>query len=240
MFEAHVDPLLVYEPLLKFFYGAHLPDAQRETVAPFGALARRLVAQDVDAHRGYDHPERAVAIRHLLDGMNAALRAAACLVFLLVGASASAQIVVNPATAKLEFGSDDHNTIIPPGQVGAGGPALVSYQAMVFPASADVSTGVPVWTSPVIPKTVVSTVGTATPATYSLTFFQMGITTATLGPCAVVAPNPCPGFTIVLVDIGAGGTTARSVASESDSFSWAALTLPALAAPPLRLKVKGS
>lgn len=154
--------------------------------------------------------------------------------------AAVAQIVVNPLTARAEFLSPDQTAVIPPGQVGAGGPAIASYQAMVFSEPIDVSTGVPVWTSPVIPKSSVTALGTATPQVYSLTFFQMGITTATLGPCTAVAPTPCPAYTILLVDIGPGGTSARAVTSESDSFSWAALVNPPPAAPPSAVKIKGS
>lgn len=157
---------------------------------------------------------------------------------LLASHASSAQVVVNPLTARAEFLSADHTTVIPPGQVGAGGPLVTSYQAMVFSEPIDVSSGLPIWTSPVIPKSSVTAVGTAAPQVYSLTFFQMGITMAVLGPCTAVAPTPCPAYTIVLVDIGPGGTTARGVTSESDPFSWAPLVNPPVAAAPLQVKIK--
>ena len=117
-------------------------------------------------------------------------------VLLLLAAPLAAQpvgpAVVNPVTAKLEFRNIDQNNGI-----------LLSYQAYVFPdAAAEPFVGPlqPVVTSSVFPKTLaVPVVGSA--GTYSLTFAQLGITTATLPACTVIQPLTCPNYSIVMVSI---------------------------------------
>jgi hypothetical protein len=57
------------DPILQFFAYDHLPAHLQAVSRPFGLLARRLV---VDAPR---NPERAVALRKLLEARDAAVRA---------------------------------------------------------------------------------------------------------------------------------------------------------------------
>lgn len=151
---------------------------------------------------------------------------------LLVAAAASAQTVVNPTVAAVDFFSADHASVIPAGQANAGQPAIASYQGMIFPSAADPSSGTPTLVGPVIAKTlaVANPAGTA----LRLTFAQMGITG--VPACTVIAPAVCPSFSVVMVAIGPNGTTARSVTAESDSFMRAALVSSPPAAPSL-LKV---
>lgn len=58
------------EPILMYFSYAHLPDHLREVSKPFADLAHLLVA---NLPR---NPERTVALRKLLEGKDAAVRAA--------------------------------------------------------------------------------------------------------------------------------------------------------------------
>ena len=58
------------EPLLKFFAYDHLPVKLRDVSAPFAALAYRLV-DTLPAD-----PERAMALRKLLEAKDCAVRAA--------------------------------------------------------------------------------------------------------------------------------------------------------------------
>lgn len=151
---------------------------------------------------------------------------------LAVPVTVSAQVVISPATAKVDFASVDHTALIPAGFSGEGNPLLVSYQGMVFPGPADPSSGVPLIVGPVIPKTAV-TVGTLAP--FRLTLGQMGLTA--IPPCTVVAPTVCPSYSVVIVSLGPGGTSARAVAAESDPFTLAALlpTLPPVGPTLLRI-----
>ncbi len=151
---------------------------------------------------------------------------------LVFAAAASAQVVVVPATASLDFVSADNVAVIPAGQANAGQPAITSYQASVFPSAADPTAGTPTIVGPVIAKTLA--VGNPAGTALRLTFAQMGITA--VPACTVVTPALCPSFSVVLVAIGPNGTTARSVAAESDSFMRAALGSSPPAAPSL-LKV---
>jgi hypothetical protein len=154
--------------------------------------------------------------------------AAALALSLLVASSASAQVVVNPATAGLDFFSADHSAVIPVGQPNAGQPAIVSYQALVFPSAiTEPFSGTPTITGVVVPKA--SVVPDVTPGFLRLTFAQMGITN--LPACAVVAPAVCPAFSIVLVGTGPNGPSLKAVISESDSFMRAALIQIAPAGP---------
>lgn len=57
------------EPILQFFEGAYLREELREVSAPFGILARTLVAALPR------NPERTVALRKLLEAKDAAVRA---------------------------------------------------------------------------------------------------------------------------------------------------------------------
>lgn len=134
-------------------------------------------------------------------------------------------VVVDPLTAKVDFASADHSTVIPAGQVGAGSPTIASYQASVFVLSVDVATGTPIVVGPVVAKTVATASGDVD-APLRLTFAQLGITA--MPPCTAVLPALCPQYSVVLVSIGPGGTSARGVASESGPFSRASL-LPAVA-----------
>lgn len=56
------------EPLLRFFYGAHLPEAERTIAAPFGLLARSIVRD-----RLVTYDQRQIVLRHLIDAKDAAL-----------------------------------------------------------------------------------------------------------------------------------------------------------------------
>lgn len=147
------------------------------------------------------------------------------LILLSLPASVFAQLA-NPGA--VTFVSVDHATTIPAGTTNAGQPTVTSYQASMFPAAADVSTGVPIAVGPVIAKATAALQPAPAPAnTYKLTFAQMGFTGANAIPaCSVL---PCPQYTIVLVAIGPNGTSAKSVASESDAFT---ATLPVVGPPP--------
>lgn len=134
--------------------------------------------------------------------------------------------LANPQSAT--FVSPDHATVIPPGQTNAGQPVLASYQWSMFPATADVSTGVPIAVGPVISKSLAVLQPSPAPAnTYKLTFTQMGFTGANAIP--VCTTLPCAQYTIVVVAIGPNGTSARGVAAESDPFTAA---LPVVGPPP--------
>ncbi len=149
--------------------------------------------------------------------------------------------VIDPVTARVEFQSADHTAIIPAGEAGAGGPAVVSYQAYLFLVAADVTTGVPLFSGPVIAKTLAAVVNATPPITYSLTFAQMGLSSA-IPACTVVAPATCPAYDIVLVSIGPGALTgtARAVASESDPFSLTPLLPTRAPASPAVVRIKAS
>lgn len=154
------------------------------------------------------------------------------LVFLCMAAAASAQTVLNPTTAAVDFFSADHAAVIPVGQANAGLQAIASYQGMVFPSAADPTAGTPTIVGPVVAKAG-ATAGN--PGLLRLTFAQLGLTA--IPACTVVAPATCPPFSIVLVAIGPNGTSARSVTAESDAFMRAAL-LPGVApAAPSQVKV---
>lgn len=142
------------------------------------------------------------------------------LIFLSLAAAASAQTVVVPATAKVDFLSADNIAIIPAGQLNAGQPVVTSYQGSVFLLADDVVTGTPLIVGPVVPKALV----TSTPTSLRLTFVQLGITA--IPACTVVAPAVCPVYDVLLVAIGPNGTSAKAVVSESDSFTLAPLVLP--------------
>lgn len=60
----------LYEPITHYFRYDHLPPALQEVSRPFAELADRLVRT---LPRG---PERSVALRKLLEGKDAAVRAA--------------------------------------------------------------------------------------------------------------------------------------------------------------------
>lgn len=148
------------------------------------------------------------------------------LAFLLLPWTAQAQIA-NPSA--VDFVSTDQNTIIPVGQVNAGQPALASYQGMIFAAAADPSSGVPLVVGPVIAKTL----AVAQPAanTFRLTYTAMGLT---IPPCTTL---PCAQFSLLLVAIGPGGTSARGVASESSPFTARVPTPPPAPAGPANLQL---
>jgi hypothetical protein len=57
------------EPILQFFAFEHLPQNLQEVSKPFGELARHLVSTLPR------NPERTVALRKLLEGKDAAVRA---------------------------------------------------------------------------------------------------------------------------------------------------------------------
>lgn len=57
------------EPILQFFSYSHLPEHLQQISRPFGELAQQLVK---DLPR---NPERTVALRKLLEGKDAAVRA---------------------------------------------------------------------------------------------------------------------------------------------------------------------
>lgn len=163
------------------------------------------------------------------------------LALLLSVGSASAQVIINFAQSRVEFTSTDHDTIVPAGQVGAGGPVILTYQALVLLTAADPVAGNVIFTSAPIPRTAVTTISGVSPnQTFSLTFLQLGITAAVLPACTVVAPATCPAYSVILLTSGPAGTSARSLLAESDSFSLAALVLPAKPAPPSLVKVKAS
>lgn len=63
------DAALAAEPILQFFAFAHLPEHLQTVSAPFGELATKLVLQLPR------NPERSVALRKLLEGKDAAVRA---------------------------------------------------------------------------------------------------------------------------------------------------------------------
>jgi hypothetical protein len=146
-------------------------------------------------------------------------------VLALVPRVASAQ-VANPSA--VDFVSTDQNTIIPAGQLNAGQPALASYQGMIFPATADVASGTPVVVGPVVAKTLA--VAQPTANTYRLTYAQMGLT---VPACTSL---PCPQYTVLLLSIGPGGTSARAVAGESDPFTAKVPTNPSPPAGPTNVK----
>ena len=132
--------------------------------------------------------------------------------------------VANPSA--LIFRSTDHTAVIPAGSVGAGQPAVASYQAFLFSAPDDVTQALPISTGPVLAKATVTTVAGTTPQDYRLTLAQ--ILPTGLPACAT---QPCPQYTLVLVSIGPGGTSARAISAESDSFT-AALPPPTPAPVP--------
>jgi len=146
-----------------------------------------------------------------------------------------ANVTVDPLTAKVAFASTDHTATIPAGQVGAGSPTIASYQAFVFNLSADVTIGTPILAGGVVAKTLVAPSGDID-APFGLTFAQLGITN--IPACTVVLPANCPQYSVVLVAIGPGGTSARGVTSESGPFSRPSL-LPAVApAGPSQVEIK--
>lgn len=57
------------EPIMQFFAYAHLPEHLQAVSAPFGKLAENIVATLPR------NPERTVALRKLLEGKDAAVRA---------------------------------------------------------------------------------------------------------------------------------------------------------------------
>lgn len=160
--------------------------------------------------------------------------------FLASVLSASAQVTVNLAQARIEFTSPSHDAVFQPGTVGAGDPVTSAYRAVVIPSAADPVTGVAVFSGGPTPKTLATIVGASLPATYSLTFAQLGISAATLPACVAVAPAVCPSYAIVLLATGTGGASARSAAAESDSFTVQGLLPQTPPASPANGKVKGS
>lgn len=154
------------------------------------------------------------------------------LVFLSLAAAASAQVVVDPVLASVDFFSADHSAVIPVGFPSAGLPTVTSYQALVFPTAADVTTAVALITGTVVPKAT----AIASPTGRLLTFAQLGVTAIPV--CAVVAPASCPLFKITLLAIGPGGTTARTVGSTSNSFLRASLAPNPLPAAPSMVVVQ--
>lgn len=158
------------------------------------------------------------------------MRRLLCLTLLtLLPRVALAQVAIGPTSA-VTFVSVDHTTVIPPGQVNAGQPLLASYQVSLFAAAADVSTGVPIAVSAVLPKSIAALQPAPAPAnTYRLTFSQMGLLPS-IPACTAL---PCPSYTLLLIAIGTDGkTSARAVASESDPFTAAVpVPTPAPAAP---------
>jgi hypothetical protein len=164
---------------------------------------------------------------------------ALALALLAAAAPAQAQVIVNLAQARLEFTSTDHDAVVPPGVTGEGGALLVSYRAILLLSSADPVTGATTLFGTVVPKasaTVIS--GTSPNQVFSLTFAQLGITTATFPTCAAVSPATCPAYSIILTATGPGGSTSRSTTSLSDSFSLASQVLPARPAPPSTVRVR--
>lgn len=158
------------------------------------------------------------------------------LVVLSLATAASAQAVVDKNIAKLDFTSASQAAIIPVGEVGAGGPVLISYQASVFPITADVSTGTPLVVGPVFAKALAVSNPAAT--ALRLTFAQMGIATG-IPACTAVLPATCPVYSVVLIAIGPNNRTLPGLASESDSFTLAApVLLPTTPpVPPSLLKI---
>lgn len=165
----------------------------------------------------------------------------ALVVMVLLSSTVTAQTIVNLAQARLEFTSVDHDSIVPVGVTGEGGPVLVSYRAIVLLTANDPVTGVTTLFGSIVPKASATVITGVTPnQTFSLTFAQLGITPATLPVCTAVAPALCPAYSIVLTANGPGGPTARLASATSDSFSLAAQILPARPASPSTVKVKGS
>jgi hypothetical protein len=156
----------------------------------------------------------------------------ALVAWLTLPVAVSAQVVVNPTTAAVDFFSSDHSAVIPVGQANAGQPVIASYQGMVFPEAADPGAGTPTIVGPVVAK---ATATAGNPGLLRLTLAQMGLTA--IPACTVVAPATCPQFTVVMVSIGPGGTSARSVTAESDPFMRAALLPSQAPAGPSQLKV---
>lgn len=64
-----MEPVADNEPIMQFFGYAHLPEYLRAVSAPFGELAM-LVVRTLPRN-----PERTVALRKLLEGKDAAVRA---------------------------------------------------------------------------------------------------------------------------------------------------------------------
>jgi hypothetical protein len=118
-------------------------------------------------------------------------------------------------TSRLQFDSTDHNATIPAGEVGAGGPKVSSYQALLLLESSDAVSGPVVAMGAVVPKaSVVASPVTVPPSPpYQLTYTQMGV----IPPACTTIP--CPSYTVVLVAIGTGGTSLRGVSSESGPFT---------------------
>lgn len=148
--------------------------------------------------------------------------------FLLCPAPLYAQVIAITPNALGQFVSADHTTLTPAGQTNAGQPVISGYQFSVFPASADVTTGVPISVSTVIPKANVALVPSTTPQQYSVTFAAMGFLS---GPQAIPACTtlPCPQYTMLVVAIGPNGTSAKAVTAESNPFTAA---LPVQGPPP--------
>jgi hypothetical protein len=152
-------------------------------------------------------------------------------------------VTINPATATMEFGYADFNTVLPPNDVLAGQPMTIGFQTIVFPAAADVGTGVPIATGAVIPKSVVTVANASTtPPTYRATFAQAGLVIGTgpnqIPPCTVVAPATCPAYTALLLAIGPNNRASpKAVLSESNPFMLAALVVTQ-PAPPTNVVVK--
>jgi hypothetical protein len=162
--------------------------------------------------------ERIMSIRRFVVPLSLGL-------LLVASRPVQAQIALNPATASVEFDSPDHTAVVPAGQVNAGQPKLSSYQAILLSAAADAVSGAPLFTGPVIAKSVV-TAGTLPTTPYKLTFAQMGLTVAQVPACTTL---PCPQYTIVLLAIGPNGTSARGISAESPPFT---SLVPAPGTPP--------
>lgn len=149
----------------------------------------------------------------------------AALVLLLLPRVVQAQIA-GPNT--VDFTSPDHTTVIPAGQLNAGQPALASYQGMLFKVADDPSSGVPVVVGPVISKTLAA----LQPSTkYRLLFSQLGVAVP------VCSTLPCQQYSLLLVAIGPGGSSARGVSAESDPFTAVVPTAPGAPAGPSNVKV---
>jgi hypothetical protein len=158
-------------------------------------------------------------------------------VFLASVLTASAQVVVNLAQARVEFTAAQHDAVFQPGTVGAGDPMTAAYRALVIVSTADPVTGVPVFNGGPTPKSLAVIVGVSVPVTYSLSFAQLGISAASLPACAAAL---CPTYAIVLVASGSGGTSARSATAASDAFTQQGLVPQTPPAAPANAKVKGT
>lgn len=141
--------------------------------------------------------------------MKRLLLALSLFLLVLLPRVSSAQVIIDPLVAKVDFTEPDETQ-----------PDITSYQAALFPLGGTAS----ILTGPVVPKTLV-TVGTAGP--WRLTYAQLGIT---LPACTVVTPGVCPQYFLTLAAIGPSGT---STSPASDPFALAPLPLPKPAAPSL-------